>query len=758
MTASKARPALDLGGHETVPDRVGTRLVPRTATEDLDGIRHELGDQGSVGTGGHAECRRGQRPEDRTDRVDDRLQEQRSLGVVAACGQRGATGRPGDPYELVGQSGLADPGLTGDQQQRRPARGGAVPLGAEQTQLPMAPDQIEGLLEVGTRRAGSDRGVRGVAPVWRRRGPPGRPRCAPGPAPRHRRELGRRPFAEDLQVQGPGLFGRVRAQLAREELPEVGVRRQRPRRFAGDLPGLHQEPARSLVEGVGRHGCGRGHGGRGRVPDGERRLGRQQPGDGEQGHHLGPGGFGPLGVGLVVEGGATADQLQSASRGHRRQAWFAGRQPRPPLLVPAVGDVEVHLHRGPEAVARRPTLDDSPAELVPQSTDQRRDTRRRAPRGRIAPEQVDQRPHRHQTRPLYGEVGDQPAALAAAERGTGHRDAVPANAEHAGELHADLGGDILGRAGHGTSAADDGVGEVWPVLSPAPLPATRSTGPGSASNLCGTCPFPGWPGGAGITPRRVGIVDHLRGDQDTAPSVPVAVPMPARRRSLGELRGLAAEGARDLADAPAAEVIAWAAATFGSRLCVLSSMTDAVLAHLVSRSLPGVPVLFGDTGYHFAETIGMRDAVAATMAVSVVDVRPDQSVAEQAAEYGPDLFATNPDLCCRIRKTEPLRRALSGFDAWCSGIRRGETAARAGAQAVEWDRRRDKVKINPIVAWSDDDVRDYVDAHHLLTNPLLMLGFTSVGCAPCTRAPVAGEDERAGRWAGNAKTECGLHL
>lgn len=239
----------------------------------------------------------------------------------------------------------------------------------------------------------------------------------------------------------------------------------------------------------------------------------------------------------------------------------------------------------------------------------------------------------------------------------------------------------------------------------------------------------------------------------------MALPDPTRRRSLAELRTLAEDGARRFADAPAEQVVAWAVDTFGDRLCVLSSMTDAVLAHLVSRVSPGVAVLFGDTGYHFAETIGTRDAIAATLPVRVVDVRPDQSVAEQAAAYGPDLYATNPDLCCRIRKTEPLRRALSGYDAWCSGIRRGETAARSGARAIEWDRRRDKVKINPIVGWSDDEVGAYVDTHGLLTNPLLQLGFSSIGCAPCTSAPTAGTaDSRSGRWAGTTKTECGLHL
>ena len=275
-----------------------------------------------------------------------------------------------------------------------------------------------------------------------------------------------------------------------------------------------------------------------------------------------------------------------------------------------------------------------------------------------------------------------------------------------------------------------------------------------------------------MTARTVSDVDPARtthGDRTPPAAVrsptrapgtpPVGLPAPTRRRSLAELRELAEDGASRFADAPAEEIVAWAVDTFGARLCVLSSMTDAVLAHLVSQLSPGVAVLFGDTGYHFAETLGTRDAVAETLPVTVVDVRPDQTVAEQAAEYGDDLFATNPDLCCRIRKTEPLRRALSGYDAWCSGIRRGETEARAGARAIEWDRRRDKVKINPIVAWSDDEVDAYVGTHGLATNPLIQLGFTSIGCAPCTAAPGVGDsDARSGRWPGTMKTECGLHL
>ncbi|UQI47210.1 phosphoadenylyl-sulfate reductase [Streptomyces sp. HU2014] len=226
---------------------------------------------------------------------------------------------------------------------------------------------------------------------------------------------------------------------------------------------------------------------------------------------------------------------------------------------------------------------------------------------------------------------------------------------------------------------------------------------------------------------------------------------------MTDLEILAERAGRELEDAPALEILDWAARTFGPRFCVTSSMEDAVVAHLASRAVPGVDVLFLDTGYHFPETIGTRDAVAAVMDVNVLTLTPRHSVAEQDAEHGPRLHDRDPDLCCALRKVEPLTAGLAAYDAWATGLRRDESPTRADTPVVGWDARRGKVKVSPIARWTRDDVDAYVAEHGVLTNPLLMDGYASVGCAPCTHRVAEGEDSRAGRWAGRAKTECGLH-
>ncbi|MEE1941081.1 phosphoadenylyl-sulfate reductase [Streptomyces sp. TRM 70361] len=230
------------------------------------------------------------------------------------------------------------------------------------------------------------------------------------------------------------------------------------------------------------------------------------------------------------------------------------------------------------------------------------------------------------------------------------------------------------------------------------------------------------------------------------------------RRDAGELRRIAEKAGHELEDAPALEILHWAADTFGPRFCVTSSMEDAVVAHLASRATPGVDVVFLDTGYHFPETIGTRDAVAEVMDVNVITLTPRQTVAEQDAEYGPRLHDRDPDLCCALRKVAPLERGLRAYDAWATGLRRDESPTRANTPVVGWDDKRGKVKVSPIARWTQDDVDAYVAEHGVLTNPLLMDGYASVGCAPCTRRVSAGEDARAGRWAGRGKTECGLHV
>ena len=233
---------------------------------------------------------------------------------------------------------------------------------------------------------------------------------------------------------------------------------------------------------------------------------------------------------------------------------------------------------------------------------------------------------------------------------------------------------------------------------------------------------------------------------------------PGRTRTADVLRAIAERAAVELADATAEQVAAWAAATFPGTLAVACSMAgDTVLPHLVARHAPGVDVLFLQTGYHFAETLGTRDALAATVAARIIDVLPVQSVAEQDAQFGPRLHERDPGLCCRLRKVDPINAELAGYEAWVTGIRREDNPLRATAQHVEWDAAHGLVKINPLAGWSFDDLLGYAGRWSVPVNLLLTDGYPSIGCQPCTRRVEPGEDPRAGRWAGLAKTECGLH-
>jgi phosphoadenosine phosphosulfate reductase len=219
----------------------------------------------------------------------------------------------------------------------------------------------------------------------------------------------------------------------------------------------------------------------------------------------------------------------------------------------------------------------------------------------------------------------------------------------------------------------------------------------------------------------------------------------------------AAAVAAELEGSPALDVVRWALEEFGDGVCVASSMQTAVLEHLVSQVRPGVPVVFLDTGYHFAETIGTRDAVEVAYPVRLIDVTPRRTVAEQDADEGPRLFERDADRCCALRKVEPLERALAPYRAWITGLRRADSPSRAGTPVVDWDAKRSMVKVNPLAGWSDAELEGYVERNGVIANPLLQLGYPSIGCAPCTRAVAPGEDARAGRWSGRTKTECGLH-
>ncbi|MGN7978672.1 phosphoadenylyl-sulfate reductase [Microbacterium sp. 22195] len=236
------------------------------------------------------------------------------------------------------------------------------------------------------------------------------------------------------------------------------------------------------------------------------------------------------------------------------------------------------------------------------------------------------------------------------------------------------------------------------------------------------------------------------------------------RRGREQLAAIAEQGDAELGsltdhEASAAEVVAWAARNFGAEAAAVAcSMADAALPHLIAEQLPGVDVLFLDTGYHFTETYATRDEVARALDVRIVDVAPEQTVAEQDAEFGAKLFERDAALCCARRKVAPLQQALGGYEVWFTGVRRDEAPTRTNTPLVTFDERNGLVKVNPLAAWSLDDVLAYAAEHRAPVNLLVGFGYPSIGCQPCTRPVAPGKDPRSGRWAGQAKTECGLHV
>jgi phosphoadenosine phosphosulfate reductase len=196
---------------------------------------------------------------------------------------------------------------------------------------------------------------------------------------------------------------------------------------------------------------------------------------------------------------------------------------------------------------------------------------------------------------------------------------------------------------------------------------------------------------------------------------------------------------------------------FPGRIALVSSFgaDAAVLLHLVAQVDPATPVLFLDTGQHFALTRAYRQALATHIGLTDVrDIAPD-AAALTAEDPGRDLWQRDPDGCCHLRKVVPLEGALRGFDAWITGRKRFQGASRAALPPVEAEAGR--IKVNPLWSWSAADVDAYYVAHALPRHPLVAQGYPSIGCRPCTRAVAAGEDARAGRWAGTGKTECGIH-
>jgi phosphoadenosine phosphosulfate reductase len=209
----------------------------------------------------------------------------------------------------------------------------------------------------------------------------------------------------------------------------------------------------------------------------------------------------------------------------------------------------------------------------------------------------------------------------------------------------------------------------------------------------------------------------------------------------------------------AAEVLSWAAERFAPRITFATGFgaEGCVIIDLIARQ--GLPIdLFTlDTGLLFPETYALWKRLEARYGISIRAVRPKETVEQQALSQGERLWERDPDRCCALRKVEPLRLALGSFDAWITAIRRDQTPDRANAAVVERDARYGLVKVNPLVAWTSADVAAYVHDHDVPVNPLHEQGYPSIGCVPCTSRVLPGEDPRAGRWRGRAKTECGLH-
>lgn len=219
------------------------------------------------------------------------------------------------------------------------------------------------------------------------------------------------------------------------------------------------------------------------------------------------------------------------------------------------------------------------------------------------------------------------------------------------------------------------------------------------------------------------------------------------------------EANRLLTGAAPGEILQWAVERFGSRLTMATAFgpEGCILIHMLAEMGSGVRIFNLDTGYQFPETMALRDQLMERYGIEIELVSSEKTTAEYEREHGGPLYVSNSDQCCYDRKIVPLKRALVGYEAWITAIRADQSAARAQAKTIGWDSKFSLVKVNPLLKWTRRDVWAFIVANKIPYNPLHDQGYPSVGCQPCTRAVIAGSDERAGRWAGQAKTECGLH-
>ncbi len=221
-----------------------------------------------------------------------------------------------------------------------------------------------------------------------------------------------------------------------------------------------------------------------------------------------------------------------------------------------------------------------------------------------------------------------------------------------------------------------------------------------------------------------------------------------------------ASASRRLEHEPPDVILRWAVATYFPRLTMATAFgaEGCCIIHMLAEIEPRVRIFNLDTGYQFSETLTLRERIKKRYGIEVEYVRPELTVEQYEEEHGGPLYGIRPDQCCHDRKIVPLRRAIAGYDAWISAIRKDQTEDRAQAGIVQWDAKFDLVKVNPLLSWTKQDVWKFIMQHEVPYNPLHDQGYPSIGCWPCTRAVQPGEDDRAGRWAGKVKKECGLHV
>lgn len=247
------------------------------------------------------------------------------------------------------------------------------------------------------------------------------------------------------------------------------------------------------------------------------------------------------------------------------------------------------------------------------------------------------------------------------------------------------------------------------------------------------------------------------------------VVMPNTQEGIGESEQLVAtpdllaelaETSRRLETATPQEIVAWAVERFGEKLTMATAfgLEGCTILSILAEIAPQTYVFNLDTGYQFQQTLDLRDRMAEKYGIEVDLLKPELTVPEYEAKHGGPLYKTNPNQCCFDRKIKLLHRGAAGKHAWMSGIRRDQSADRAQAPIVGWDKKFNLVKIAPLANWTNKEVWNHIIKNDVPYNPLFDQGYTSIGCWPCTRAVAAGEtDERAGRWSGTGKTECGLH-